>query len=529
MAREGHIPEPLLETSILTVKCPSHEDATQARAYLQVRQSPEEECANTISYCPEPSVSASGTAVDSNGRLIEPTSGPRFSVMMDQADMVAYKDWLPWWAYNEEVGHLADKLHADGKVVSMQACVGPGLLPAKLAILLFWPVYIAVTVFGITTAKCTEDHRHDRLRCGYLIMVLIRLAVEFKCLRYVTIPYIQTLGRFQWMGVTIPFTLWLFVVGFMSACNLLDMMTDSFFAISASENQVCSTENGVSEIDQMWALAMTRMHLPFLRSFDYASWAKIIWITTLSQMVYPLIEGTPRCGRFQVHTPDYSVGSHHTKFINLAGLESNFGDCLYQLADATCMASLSVQQPEYPRARERLRRKEHQKIQHFDAKASLAFVRGALSEGMVSVGLVGSLENSPQVVLQSMVFAMSRAASNSNRSTAFETQTIISIALSSIMCFTKLWKTRVLLAFFWEVRGVISEERSERPGQVLCEEARSMLRQVKKYVAVLVLWAILLCLCLYVAISQLIATTITCKGLVWLPFQGCVDLASQLS
>jgi len=438
-------------------------------------------------------------------------------------DLLMYQDILPWWGYDQEVGKLAETLAEEDKPVSMQSCTGPAILPAKVALFFFWPLYIAVTGFGVFSAECTHHHNHWRMRGLYAAAICLRLIVEFKCLRYATIPYLQTLGRFQWMNVTIPFQCWLLIVGCMSITNMLDLMSDSLFVVSATENMACSTsgqeDHRSVQIDLLFVALMKKTNLHFLTHLSYANFAQIIWLLTLSQMIYPLLECTPRWSQ----TIDYSVGSRQTKFKNLFGYDSNLGDCLYQLADATVMASLAVQVPEYPRARESLRRRIKSETGEFDPLNSFQFLRGALSEGMVSVGLVGTLENSPQILLQSMVFACamveSHLAGRSNL-TPFEKQTVISLTLSTIVTMTKLWKTRVLVVFFLDVNSAISES-----GLPLSAEASQELTTIRRMVAVLILWAVLLTFCVYLAVGQLIATTLTCKGQVWLPLHGCFDLS----
>lgn len=434
--------------------------------------------------------------------------------------LVDYRDWLPWWGYDPDVGKLADELAEQGRACSMQACVGPAIFPARLAIYLFWPTYIVATCFGMLTAECTLAHDHQVLRRFYYFAIFIRLGIEFKCLRHVTIPYVQTVGRFQWLGISIPFTLWVIIVGALSVSNMMDILLDSLFVISSSENEACGSKDAkVAAIQHLMGLAMEKMHLGFVAHVHYATWGKIIWLATITQCLYPLLEGTPSLSSQEV---DYSVGSRKTKYTNCLQLETNLGSSLYQLADATCMASLSVQQPEYPKMRERMQREKHERQGDTDPMASLAFLRAALSEGMISVGLVGTLENAPQILLQSMVLSLSRMANTLHgreHGSPFETQTAISIAFSTVMCVTRLWKSGVLIAFFVEVNRAINEEGKQPQPEVQME-----LSLIKRYIAVLLLWVVILIACIYLTAAQLMATMITCEGQVWLPVIGCTDL-----
>merc|ERR1719487_10353 len=143
------------------------------------------------------------------------------------------------------------------------------------------------------------------------------------------------------------------------------------------------------KVNALWRGVMNRLNVPIVGNFHYATLALIILGASLSQMLYPVIEGTP--SPCKESDTEYTVGSEKTKYKNLFGKECNLGDTLYQLADATGMATLAVQQPEYPRMRERLRRLQHQT--DFNAELSLGFLQAALSEGMVSVGLIGVMEN----------------------------------------------------------------------------------------------------------------------------------------
>lgn len=431
-----------------------------------------------------------------------------------------YRDWLPWCGYDPDVGNLADELSVQGRACSMQACVGPAIFPAKLALYVFWPTYIAATFFGMMTAECTVSHDHSRFRHVYYCAIVLRLVIEFKCLRHVTIPYIQTVGRFQWLGISIPFTVWLLIVGALSVSNLMDILLDGLFVVSSAENQACGSEDAkVASIQHFWGLAVERMHLGFVAHLHYATWGKIIWLATITQCLYPLLECTPSLSSQEV---DYSVGSKKTKYINCFQLETNLGSSLYQLADATGMASLSVQQPEYPRMRERMQREKHEKQGDTDPRASLAFLRSALAEGMLSIGLVGTLENAPQILLQSMVLSLSRMANifhGHAHGSPFETQTAASIAFSTIMCVTRLWKSGVLIAFFVEVNRAITKQ-----GTSVSPEVQQELSLIRRYIAVLLLWVLILIVCIYLTAAQLVATMITCEGQIWLPVIGCTDL-----
>merc|ERR1719183_2984257 len=218
----------------------------------------------------------------------------------------------------------------------------------------------------------------------------------------------------------------------------MDQLTDSLFVISVAENAACINSDTVhsdtqEKVNALWEGVMVKLNMSWLGQYHYADVATFIWVCTLSQMVYPLLESTPRpCSD---NNAEYTIGSAKTTYTNLAGKECNLGDTLYQLADATGMATLAVQQPEYPRMRERLRRQQHSS--DFNPENSLKFLEAALAEGMCSVGLVGALENTPQVLLQSFVFAITCAVGN-HTSIAFRRQTIISIIFSCIMCVTKL-------------------------------------------------------------------------------------------
>jgi len=453
----------------------------------------------------------------------------------NEVDKVFFQDYLPTWGYDKEVGKFADDLMSNsGKMVRMQACVGPAIFWAKLAIWVFWPCYIGLTSFGVFSAKCTTAHAHDRIRAAFAMLMIFRLIVEFRCLQFVTIPYVQTLKRFQWMNVTIPFAFWLSITGLLSVTNMLDQLTDSLFVISSSENSAClalpssAHVEDQKKVNALWKGAMGRFHLPFLAEYHYSDIATFIWACTLLQCLYPLLECSPRpCTE---HNTEFTVGATETTFTNLVGKQCNLGDTLYQLADATGMATLAVQQPEYPRMRERLRRTQH--TADYKPEQSLKFLQAALSEGMVSVGLIGALENTPQVLLQSFVFAISTAVGD-HTSGSFRRQTIVSIVFSCIMCLTKLWKTAVLLAFQHEVRGAINAlSRTSKSGTHLksgfdsiSHQAAETNRSIRIYTCVLLFWAMLLIFGVCAALLQ-VRGSLVCKPgeSMWLLGTGCVAL-----
>lgn len=440
-------------------------------------------------------------------------------------DLVNFKDFIPSWGYDEEVGEAAEELALEKKMIRMQACVGPAIFWAALAIAVFWPIYIALTVFGIVSAKCTTEHEHYRIKAIYSVIVLFRFMVEFKCLRYVTIPYVQTLERFQWVSVTIPFPCWLIITGTLSFTNLMDMMTDSLFVTSARENTAClreaETDPSVAsstqqKVDLLWKDLF--QDWPILPQVHYAEISILIWLVTVSQMIYPILQCTPRPG--VKHDIDTAVGSDKTKYKNLLGQERNFGDVLYLLADGTGMATLAVQQPEYPRMRERLRRQQHQ--EDFNPERALGFVEAALREGMISVGLVGTLENMPQVLLQSFVFKLTKAVGGGQHQ-AFLRQTIVSISFSVVMCIAKIWKSCVLLRFAVEVRGAIRDRQGGF--DAISSEALRIYKDVVRFSVVLIVMALLMIVGVLKALLQIVSTDWCDDNQMWQIFEGCVCLS----
>jgi hypothetical protein len=444
--------------------------------------------------------------------------------------LVRFQDYLPTWGYDAAVGKYADDLmNNKKKMVRMQACVGPAIFWAKLAVYVFWPSYFAITAYGLATASCTDTHAHLWMRIIYGLVMIFRLGCEFRCLKFVTIPYVQTLRRFQWMSVTVPFAAWVAITGVLSITNMMDQLTDSLFVISSRENLICWHEGHVSEhaaqqskVHALWQGYWKMLNMSFLGHFHYADVAMFIWSFTLLQAMYPIFECTPRpkyCNERHTET-EYTIGSEKTKYRNLVGKECNLGDTVYQLADATGMASLAVQQPEYPRVRERMRREEHK--EDFNPELSLSFLQGALSEGMCSVGLVGALENTPQVIFQSVVFELTTAVSQ-NIHSAFAKQTMISLSFSCLMCMTKLWKTAVLLSFFAEVRRAIQGHKGGFSS--LSPKASKMYLNVLLYAAVLIVWALLLILGVFMASCQVHGSIMCHKDELWLVGNGCLKLA----
>merc|ERR1712048_615004 len=197
---------------------------------------------------------------------------------------------------------------------------------------------------------------------------------------------------------------------------------------------------------------------------------------------------------------------------------------LFAMSEATGMAILHEMDMVYPEQREKEVRMEILEETHkIDPKVSLEFVRGALARGVVSVGLVGVLENALQVYLQALGFTLTAAEDAIKQHSQWNLQTVTalcSIILSAFMCLLKLKHAKHLISFAYTVRQAIHEDP-------WCESSPHVIAEQWKWI-----YGYLIILCIFAGVlaysiaaaSFTIIGVFHCQHSLWILGSGCIDL-----
>jgi len=355
---------------------------------------------------------------------------------------------LPSWAYDPKVAEwaeiqLSQACHSSNAgfreaatSLSMSKCVGPAIKSARLATIVFWCSYAALTAIGwLFMGECAEPGGQRYPWWLYLMalpILVFQLSFEFQCFRYAILPYVQARGDFSFI-IKLPFVAWLMCLAGVSVLSICDQITDSFFMIHMRSHRHCEQRAIVSQI---WQWEMDRSYLSHIsRSIPLHDLLTIVWSLTFAQMVYPLIRATPACQ--QPEPVEYSIGCSETKIINILQEELTLGDLFVGLCRATGMEGIKKIDIYFGKAREReLRKLQIQEKGYFEPRKHWIFVREAMARAIVSVGLVGVLENSVQIRIQSTLFAIELCVDRSPRDA--QALALLSISLSMSMGLMKL-------------------------------------------------------------------------------------------
>jgi len=298
---------------------------------------------------------------------------------------------------------------------------------------------------------CTDDGFATRpgwLWLAFAPVLVVSMTLEYKCLTYTVLPFVQVTKRFRLLNIPVSYEVWMFCTMVLSVLNKADMASDSFFLAATLKSETCAHE----KITRVWIHLASEFPVQLPSQFSHI--VLFSYLLMFLQVVYPVLESTPRCGQQVDYTPGTANGARK-RFLNLNGNEMNLGDTLMILGEASNMATLQLQNPAYPRAKE-LYAWGCEK----NPKRCLSFLRNALSRGIMRLGLVAVLENTVQIILQTELLAMNYYIFGSEHS---QVQACISIALSLLMSVSRVVEFWQLRRFYGEVSTRVMQDEFMQP------------------------------------------------------------------
>jgi len=422
------------------------------------------------------------------------------------AETEPFEVLLPKLAYVEAVRDLANSETWIGKAVPMSLCVGPAIKWAQLNTLLLW----ACTLGNCFLTYCMTECTHDAVRTSkssvmwvllgslQAIIFLVCTCLEFICLRFTTVPFVQIAGQFKVLGLKVSFWVWLAVAFLQSTLMKADMITDGKFVAILLRQEECPGQ----QINYLWKAVTAHSVMPGLASVKLSHLALIVFLLTLGQCIWPAVQSTPKCGEPNVDyciaaaLPDSSSERQKFDFTNLLGQNVKLGDAMMMLGEAASMASLQLQSPTYPFAKARL-----------EPRKAVSLAGATMSRGVVSIGLVAVLENSVQIHFQVFIFAVHRLLSKTCNTLA-----VTSLVLSMLMLVVKFKQAYTLLSFSHQVLSGAGDEATHS------RHFRDLLR----YTRILKMMVLALLFSIAHGVAQFVGAFV-CKDSLW-NMLGCVDL-----
>eukprot|EP00930_Biecheleria_cincta_P056616 TRINITY_DN42698_c0_g1_i1.p1 TRINITY_DN42698_c0_g1~~TRINITY_DN42698_c0_g1_i1.p1 ORF type:complete len:526 (-),score=69.81 TRINITY_DN42698_c0_g1_i1:187-1764(-) len=444
-----------------------------------------------------------------------------------------FRKELPGWSYADEVAELADLPIFHNDTVPMGLCVGPAVLAAKAVVVFEFVTVVGLACLAYATSQCTQKCYAEYATWVWLVAVpvfVVRLAMEWYCVRFAVIPYIQVCRSFRVLGCCkVSFHPWVVFGTLLSIINEMDMITDAFFVAVSAKTDTCSGKT----IGTIWQLMLQQSMFKFLGSwlewFPFHRVVFVVWVISFIQLAHPWLYSTPACGEDPVYynvafpEPGCKIATKKLQFENLLGQkDTNLGNALYALAEGSGLGLLNLHQPWYARYKliAQLAVLENKvSLEFSEISKPLAILQGELERGKVRFLLVAVGENAVQIQLQITLLAMRMALESK-----IHWHMLLLIVTSIIMCTIRAVTCRDLINFSGVVQnkvkrleGLESEDAQRMKNELVAIKANT--RGIKMiaflYAAVLIYSAVQL------------GMTYICEDSVWI-ISGCVDL-SELS
>lgn len=460
---------------------------------------------------------------------------------------------LPKCVYSEEVAALSSRPEFQTKCVPMGLCVGPAVPLARAGAIVAWVGMLFLSAVSFPFSNCTEDNYAVYPQWLWLIfapIVAVRFYLEWKCLQFTTIPYIQVTSSFRFLGCLVSFRWWFVWVIALGLLNMFDFGTDAFFTGVSLRTERCKGQR-ITEVFHIVMRHSALRFIPLVGHLRFSTIVVVVFLMSFLQLVFPLLVSTPRCGE----KPDYVVGVDlpdgrkcKLQFTNLFGMNMNLGNALCILGESAGMASVQTLNPWFSRYKDQQIwmeafhgdeevNEENMTHQMGCLMRSLSGVRGELERGVVRYGLQAVLENAIQANLQVTLFAIHRAVMNEKK---IQVQALTSILITLLQASMRFIIVHELFTFSAHVQLKVAEAKKvieasnaetschihdlQRAGFRTQWGLEHELRAVKRYTILMKLICFLFVLAICYAIAKLVAAFV-CKESVW-NISGCVDLSS---
>lgn len=443
---------------------------------------------------------------------------------------------LPIKAYPKRIKDLARKFADKGMDVPLGVTAGAAIPMVAVALMVKWGFAPSFLILAWHASKCSDDgyaFYEWWVWAALLPTELAIMGIEYQCHRLVCVPQYQVLKCHKVLGVKVPYYVWAFASGLLSALHSLDVASDGAFVGTYLKGTSCAVHN---QMQQMWELLLQESMFGGVASFAPSLTFLVIgsWAVTYLQLLYTMMETVPLacddsgCCLCSCPEVDYEMATenrednyrteYHT--VLCRSLVQNHGAALISLAEACGMHSVASEDMIYAdcKAQEQFRNRNSAKELHY-----IHHVLSHIRRGVLRTFLVGALSNGWQLNLQVTFFMIRlRLRAKSGVRDSSDWQVFLSLALSGLALFGRIVDgyKRVTLAYAW-----ISKFRlaiSELQHQAHKDKAEKSLRSFMAYVFSLgVMTFICAAWCLY-ALLKLVMSMYVCEHALW-NITGCVD------
>jgi len=208
--------------------------------------------------------------------------------------------WLPAWASTDDVRTCVEQImelpDMEPKRTLANRILGPAVAEAFKANAVVWVTAAVLPCLGVSFMNCPEEN-DAFVTCPWQLWLLYPLifgaafSFEMRAMMY-ALP-VQTImtGRFQIMGITLPFAAWAVTALALSLVAHMDLFTSGLVTAKVIKTDWCYGDSGL--VNQIWRNTLTHSTVPFLAGLHYSVLVVSAWIMMFSQIIYALLCSVP--------------------------------------------------------------------------------------------------------------------------------------------------------------------------------------------------------------------------------------------
>lgn len=407
-----------------------------------------------------------------------------------------------------------------------QIIAGPAVKWAYLSNLNLWAFFAWFTYLARRTSFCNDSGSEGYatypswLSGVFLVILLLSMYFEVRCLGYVLVPQLQVTKSFKFLCLDFtlfPFVIWFSFMMFMSVFSHLDFATNALFTATTLKTvNVCPQGSAIEEV---WSTVLSQALVYGDPSF--ARLINIAWWLMFFQIIFAVCDAVPLfpCA------VDYCVGygpGYTFRYRTLFHGDQNHGAALVTLQNASRMASNVFQAEAF--AIGRFIEVLDSRGMHWETRC-LHHLRGSLNRGILTFGLIGIGESAFYLNLQISLAAVNCAVTG--KSFFAQWQICLSVIVSLLMAVKRTYDATHLISTIMNARERFKDAlKSTTSDMLVLEEALNKQRAQNGWrLRLLIILFTIYCGAVIYALLKFVAIAV-CPHSVW-NLSGCVELDSK--
>jgi len=449
-------------------------------------------------------------------------------------------DWLPSWAYNREIAELARDLNAHAglednfsihwrdKLVYSEIA-RPAVIWGFWSTAVNWTFFFVFAAYAWHSTQCSTEHGFlalypSWLPCIGVPVIMLAMAIEWRCLRRNIIVQVQWTGRFTILGVPVSYIQWIVLMSVWSLQAHFDIVSQNLFTAMLVRTWGCSMvrSSSAAAASGIWKATIRESVVAQVPGFDsLATLALVTWSLIPLQLVWALSGVVPLSKASYAQT--IKPRQNHQIYRTLLNRRTFHKDAIGVLAVVNRMVSVSFQAMYQTIARAKwwVERPGMNDIPQYAVMRYLDQLHPLARTAAMRLLFFSILENAMKLELQVSILALDRALMPRDH-TKTDPKTLIPVVLS----FLTAGLTILCAGFQW--RKIRQAQVSVQKLIVLDSESHTPWSRTSRCLVgfgmVLAVYSLLVTHC----VAKLVMAYV-CKDSMWniaLRSSGCVDLSS---